>query len=462
MSTNRVTRKLNLSSNLGHSDTPVVPNSQRLINTLLQHFGASNQIAIYTSNANFQDPTTRIPIQYDLLVGIDAITQLQPHSENPFEELKSYHNQVNDWIFGHLSYDLKNSLEKLSSNNPDGIGFPILSFFQPKLLIFLKGQELTISWFTAYTTQAEIDQLCRLLLENQASNPNDSSFNHASELQPQISKSEYINKVAAIQQHIQAGNCYELNFCIEFAAHLQQLDPVASFQALDAISRAPFAAYYKLNEHYLLCASPERFLKKTGKRLISQPIKGTIRRGKSSDEDQQLKIQLQNDPKEQSENIMVVDLVRNDLSRTAARGTVKVDELMGIYSFFQVHQMISTISSELDPAYHPIDAIKSAFPMGSMTGVPKIRVMQLIEEIETTRRGLYSGALGYIDPQGDFDFNVVIRSIQYNERTAYTSVMVGSAITAKSIPEQEYNECLLKANAMLKSICVKSPAIDAQ
>ena len=450
-----------------------MPNSQRLINTLLQHYASSDEIAIYTSNTSFQDPATLIPIQYDLLVGIDAITQLQPHSKHPFEELKSYHSQVNDWIFGHLSYDLKNSLEQLSSSNPDGIEFPAMSFFQPKLLIFLKGQELTISWFTAHTTQTEIDQLCRLLLENQASNPNDStfsrvsdpndsSFNLASELQPQISKREYIKKVEAIQQHIQAGNCYELNFCIEFAAQLQQLDPVASFQALDAISRAPFAAYYKLHANYLLCASPERFLKKTDSRLVSQPIKGTIRRGKSSDEDQQLKIQLQNDPKEQSENIMVVDLVRNDLSRTAARGTVKVDELMGIYSFFQVHQMISTISSELDQAYHPIDALKYAFPMGSMTGVPKIRVMQIIEELETTRRGLYSGALGYIDPQGDFDFNVVIRSIQYNERTAHTSVMVGSAITAKSIPEQEYQECLLKANAMLKSIRIKSPAIDAQ
>ena len=149
---------------------------------------------------------------------------------------------------------------------------------------------------------------------------------------------------------------------------------------------------------------------------------------------------------------MIVDLVRNDLSKTAKQASVKVEELCGIYSFKQVHQMISTISSEIDQETHFVDVIKSMFPMGSMTGAPKIEAMKLIEKFEKTKRGLYSGAVGYINPQGDFDFNVVIRSILYNFDKKYLSFSVGSAITAKSIAESEYDECLLKTEAIKKAI----------
>ncbi len=149
-----------------------------------------------------------------------------------------------------------------------------------------------------------------------------------------------------------------------------------------------------------------------------------------------------------SENIMIVDLVRNDLSRTAVKGSVKVEELCQVYSFRQVHQLVSTVVSEVEKTTSPVDILKETFPMGSMTGAPKISAMKIIEEEEETKRGLYSGAVGYFSPTGDFDFNVVIRSILYNKENKYVSFSVGGAITSKSTPEKEYEECLLKAKAM--------------
>ncbi|MGB2088637.1 MAG: chorismate-binding protein, partial [Psychroflexus salarius] len=163
--------------------------------------------------------------------------------------------------------------------------------------------------------------------------------------------------------------------------------------------------------------------------------------------------QLATDPKELAENIMIVDLVRNDLSKLATKASVKVDELCRIYTFEQVHQMISTISCELKPNIDFTSILEATFPMGSMTGAPKIEAMKLAEAYETTKRGLYSGSIGYITPNGDFDFNVVIRSLLYNAKRAYLSYMVGSAITDQSIPENEYQECLLKGKALQEIFC---------
>ena len=222
------------------------------------------------------------------------------------------------------------------------------------------------------------------------------------------------------------------------------------FQKLYQISQAPFSCYFRIKDLYIMSASPERFLKRMGDKIISQPIKGTSKRGDNPSEDDQLKKQLYESNKERTENVMVVDLVRNDLSKTAAKSSVNVEELFGVYSFKQVHQMISTISSRIKKGIHSLDVIKGAFPMGSMTGMPKISAMELIEKYETTKRGVYSGSIGYFTPEGDFDFNVVIRSILYNSRRKYASFMVGGAITFNSDPELEYEECLLKAKALFK------------
>jgi para-aminobenzoate synthetase component 1 len=235
---------------------------------------------------------------------------------------------------------------------------------------------------------------------------------------------------------------------MEFFAENAAINPIEKFLKLNEISLPPFAVFFKNNSHFLLSASPERYLKKEGELIISQPIKGTAKRFSNPAEDEKSRTQLALDPKERSENIMITDLVRNDLSHTAQKGSVTVTELCKIYSFLQVHQMISTVTSKLDGQYTAVDAIKTTFPMGSMTGAPKISVMKIIENLEETKRGLYSGAVGYFTPSGDFDFNVVIRSILYNQERKYVSFSVGSAITSQSIPEKEYEECLLKAKAM--------------
>ena len=220
------------------------------------------------------------------------------------------------------------------------------------------------------------------------------------------------------------------------------------YHNLNEISKPPFATFFKSEHQYLLSASPERYLKKIGNKIISQPIKGTAKRSNSKTEDTRLKAALKTDPKERAENVMIVDLVRNDLSRISQKGTTEVEELCGVYSFKQVHQMISTISTQAPEESHPVDIIKNTFPMGSMTGAPKIAAMEIIEKEEESKRGLYSGSVGYFSPTGDFDFNVVIRSILYNQKQKYVSFSVGSAITSLAKPETELEECLLKAKAM--------------
>jgi para-aminobenzoate synthetase component 1 len=267
-------------------------------------------------------------------------------------------------------------------------------------------------------------------------------------IKPRIQSHEYKNTVNSIKKHILRGDIYEVNYCQEYYSENQSVNPLEIYAKLKNISPTPFSCFFRLFDKYLISASPERFLKKIGSKVISQPMKGTINRGNSAKSDQHLKSKLKQDPKEIAENVMIVDLVRNDLSKSAAKESVKVEELCGIYTFEQVHQMVSTISAELEPQTDMIDAIKSTFPMGSMTGAPKVKAMELIEKYENTKRGMYSGAVGYFTPDNDFDFNVVIRSILYNSTRQYLSYMVGSAITAKSIPENEYNECLLKAKAI--------------
>jgi para-aminobenzoate synthetase component 1 len=212
--------------------------------------------------------------------------------------------------------------------------------------------------------------------------------------------------------------------------------------------RAPFSAMFNWGDKYLMSASPERFLKKKGNKIISQPMKGTAPRSANPAEDSEYRERLRTSEKDRAENVMIVDLVRNDLARSCKPGSVQVDELFGIYTFPQVHQMVSVVSGELQNDMHPVDVIKHAFPMGSMTGAPKVMAMRLIEEMEESRRGMYAGSIGYFTPDMDFDFNVVIRSILYNDTTKYISIHSGGAIVFDSDPEEEYKECLIKVKGL--------------
>ena len=380
---------------------------------------------------------------FDCILAVDAFTSIKTDYHNAFDDLKQYQQITKDWLFGYLSYDLKNDIEELHSHNFDGLDFPDLYFFQPKKLFILNGNQLEIQYLNMCDDEVEED------FDNiKKCYKSKSEIESFVQIQQRIPREKYFHKITEVLQHIHQGNIYEANFCMEFFAENAIIDPIEKFVKLNEISQPPFACFFKNKNHFLLSATPERYLRKEGKSIISQPIKGTAKRFSNPAEDEESKRQLALDPKERAENIMITDLVRNDLSRTAEKGAVVVEELCEIYSFLQVHQMISTVSSKLNLQFAAVDVLKTTFPMGSMTGAPKISVMKIIEEVEETKRGLYSGAVGYFTPNGDFDFNVVIRSILYNQEKKYLSFSVGSAITSQSVPESEYEECLLKAKAM--------------
>ena len=408
-------------------------------NQLLHWANQHREVVFLDSNLYHQKYSS-----YDAVLAVDAFTSIKTDYENAFQDLYQYQSQTKDWLFGYLSYDLKNDTEALHSNNFDGLDFPDLFFFQPKKLFLIKGNLLEVQYLRMYDDEIEVDFEEILFLTSNFQLP--TSIN----IQQRISKENYLSKVSKMLEHIHRGDIYEANFCMEFYAENAQIEPLEIYQKLNAISEPPFAVYFKNNFQYLLSASPERYLRKEGTKVISQPIKGTARRSFDLEQDEQLKSDLAQNEKERSENIMIVDLVRNDLSHTATKGSVQVEELCQIYTFKQVHQMISTIVSEVENTTSPIEILRTTFPMGSMTGAPKISAMQIIEELEETKRGLYSGAVGYFTPNGDFDFNVVIRSILYNSKNQYLSFSVGSAITSQAIPKMEYEECLLKAKAMFE------------
>ena len=382
---------------------------------------------------------------YECLLAVNAVRSINARSA--FKEIDNFLSAAKAWYFGHLSYSLKNQLHQLSSLKKDRIGFPDFYFFQPEILLILKKDELIIH------AQYPDEVFEQLMKEYEIAE----YINYGIELKQGISKEEYLSIIHQLQAHILRGDCYEINFCQEFYANNVSINPAEIFQSLLKLSPTPFSAFYRLENKYLICASPERFLKKVGNKIFSQPMKGTVRRDLNDNiVDEQLKQTLYFDKKERAENVMVVDLVRNDLSKVCKDGTVKVDELFGLYSFPQVHQMVSTVSGELKNDVSFSEIIQATFPMGSMTGAPKHRVMQLIEEYEPLGRGLFSGSVGYIDPDGNFDFNVVIRSILYNAETRYLSYYAGSGITFYSDAEKEWEECLLKAEAIKKVLTNKA------
>jgi para-aminobenzoate synthetase component I len=402
------------------------------------HWAGQFPVCCLLNNNNISYPNQPFPV----MIGAGAISSISENAGSAFQSLKEYYSSSKDFLFGYFGYDLKNEIEKLRSDRNDRLGFPDLFFFRPSHLLIFEDDQLIIE-------STDDPEMIFGQIKNFKIPPEDPDKFHAA-ITEKISRAEYLQTVERIKKHLLEGDIYEMNYCMEFFAEKTIIDPVATYFRLNKISPMPFSSYLKFEDKHLICASPERFLKKENSKLISQPIKGTRKRSPDEKEDAHLKKELAESKKEIAENMMIVDLVRNDLARSSVPGSVKVEELFGIYSFAQVHQMISTVSSEKKEGLHFIDAIKNAFPMGSMTGAPKISAMRLIGEYEQSRRGLFSGALGYIDPNENFDFNVVIRSLLYNSTTEYLSFQAGSAITYDSVPEQEYEECLLKAAAIKK------------
>lgn len=384
----------------------------------------------------------------DRLGDLDAIVATDVHSKLPFtksnslNKLEAYLKETNDWLFGYFSYDLKNELEDLKSNNYSEFDFPNLFFFQPKKIWIIKSRNVEAHYLYPSEIESDLDDIYSQKI-------NDKNIKSEIKLFPRLSKSQYEEKINKLLFHINRGDIYEANFCMEWFSNDSNICPFNVYDKLNQISKNPMSAFFKQNDTYLLSSSPERYIKRINNKIITQPIKGTSRRDNDKVIDLNLKKDLTQDPKERSENIMIVDLVRNDLSRFSYPGSVKVTELCKVYPFEKVHQMISTVESQIESNLKMTDVIKATFPMGSMTGAPKIKALNIIEKLEVSKRGLYSGALGYVDPKGNFDFNVVIRSLIYDHKNKYLSFQVGSAITSNSSPEKEYQECLLKAEPML-------------
>ncbi len=410
------------------------------IDNISRHY---DTVCVLDSNS---DVNSSQHVKYKKLIAVGCVRKLIVDFQKPaLPQLQQFIDQKRSWLFGFISYDLKNELEELHSNNVDGLHFPLICFFEPEFVIEVGDDFIEISYDDQFSGNLE-DLISKLTSDRNF----DTHVSTSISIKQRMSEEEYHIAVNTLKEHIKKGDIYEVNYCQEFYAEQVQIDPLQVFKKFNAVSSAPFAAYFKFEHYYLMSSSPERFLKREGNRLISQPIKGTAKRSEDVNDDLLLKERLKLDPKERSENVMIVDLVRNDLSKLAQKGSVRVDELFGVYTFRQVHQMISTVSCDLKPELNFTDIVKATFPMGSMTGAPKHSAMQLIEKYERTKRGLYSGTVGYIDPEGDFDFNVVIRSVLYNSKDQYLSFSVGSAITDMADAKAEYEECMIKAKAMFE------------
>lgn len=380
----------------------------------------------------------------EFTVAVDKVRELSLTDEAlQFKQLEEFQHTSSESIYGYLSYDLKNELEQLHSKNPDYLEMPSTYFFEPRYTFHISNGQCTINRSTLESIHL-MDQINAMVLTE--------STRHNTELEwkSRMTKEAYIQYLKCIKNDILDGTVYELNFCRELYVNTQNFNSLEAFLRINENAKAPFSAYLKMVDHHILSFSPERFMKHEKRKIISQPIKGTLKKGNNHKENEKRKLDLFNDEKERAENVMIVDLVRNDFAKSAMPGTVKVDELFGIYEFENIIQMISTVSAHLKQDIHPLQALRNAYPMGSMTGAPKVMAMKLIDKYEQVKRGVYSGALGYINPDLSYDFNVLIRTLVFNEKKGYLSLQVGGAITYDAIPEKEWEETLVKANSVLK------------
>ena len=395
-----------------------------------------DNISYLNPNQYFNYPQK--PFRHLIAFGSEYSVQTND-TQNVFDAWKEIRRQYSkDWLFVFISYEGKNSVEELTSKKEQAIHFNTATFNIPKHVWEINSNEIRILKGDGNSIIADI----------QNSHGEEKKQQPTISIHHLVSRHQYIEQVTAIQKYILEGNAYEINYCMPFVGK-GKLNAVDTYLKLNTLTPMPFSVFYKFNTEYILSASPERFIKKDQQQIISQPIKGTSKRGSTIEEDQQLKIILRDSQKEQAENAMIVDLVRNDLSRTGLAGSVHVPELCGMYTFPNVHQLISTVASIMNTAYSSIEVIKQAFPMGSMTGAPKVSAMHLIDSVEEVARGPFSGTVGYMDPEDNFDFNVLIRSIFYNNETEEIFMEAGSAITHYADAETEYEECITKITPMI-------------
>lgn len=396
-----------------------------------------NQVCYFQSNGYADEYNT-----IESLLGVDMHDEIYSDGSETFDKIELFRTKYpNRWMLGFFGYDLKNEIENLSTQHSDKLNFPDAYFFIPKTI--LKFSEINVEIDTEYP-ELIFDTI------NNWSIPITTTTKEKSlvSIKKRMSKEMYFEAFKKLISHIKRGDIYEVNLCQEFYAEQIVINPLSTYNTLNLISPTPFSTFFKLVDKFILSASPERFLAKRAQTLISQPIKGTAARGKTASEDEVIKKQLRNNPKEIAENVMIVDLVRNDMTLSVEPGTVGADRKLEIHSFKQVHQLVSTVTGKKKSELSDVKAIKNLFPPGSMTGAPKISAMHLCDLYENSKRGIYAGTVGYFSPNGDFDFNVIIRTILYNQTQRYLSFHTGGALTYAALAEQEYNECILKASAI--------------
>lgn len=395
----------------------------------LKQFG----IFAYLDNNQYENLLNR----YEFLVGAGA--QQVYHGQS---ELAPVFGK--EWLFGHINYDYKNQLYKdMKSEHVAWFQNEECSFFKPEIVIWLAaGSNLLYIESAVMEPESILEQILGTAEAVTSTRPSRPQF------QKLFDKATYLEQVRQVKEHILNGDCYELNLCVGSVAEQADIDPFHCFERLNRVNPAPFACFYRSGASYALGSSPERFLAKDGRRLLAQPMKGTIRRAADPAEDELLKARLLADEKERAENVMIADLMRNDLAKSCVTGSIKVPELFKVATLPTLHTMISSVEGDLREDVPSFTALLNAFPMGSMTGAPKKIVMELIETLERSKRELYAGCIGYCNPAGDFDFNVVIRTLLYNSSTKRLSYHTGGAITIDSDPEKEWEEVLLKAKAL--------------
>lgn len=410
-----------------------------ILRFLRRHEADSHVVCLHSNDYN-ADPWHH----YDVLLCCGTSKTFSYQSDFSWLELTQFLKQnKGSWIFGHLAYEALRLNEQVNTDLPEFVPVPLLEFFVPEIVLSIKGETMILE-------QQTIDYDISALFEMQDEIPK----KNQSAIRPQkissMEREDYLRHIQALQAQIHLGTFYEINYCHSMRMEGMQVNPFEIWLDLNAHSQAPFSAYYRNHSFSLCCASPERFVARRDNKIICQPIKGTNRRLADNEANIQQMQFLSQSEKERAENIMIVDLMRNDLGRICKSGTIVVEELCEVYPFAHVNQMISTISGNINADTCLTDVMQALFPPGSMTGAPKVSAMDWITLTETHRRGLYSGTLGYIDPQGDFDFNVVIRSIQMDTSLEIASVSAGGAITSLSDPTAEYEESLLKMESLLK------------
>lgn len=395
---------------------------------------------LFHSNG-YTDPYSNV----ECMLAVDPENEFFFDGEQTFEKIEQFKTDYpHQWVVGFFAYDLKNEIEDLNTSFPNPLQFPEAYFFVPRTVLLISHDNVEIH--STRDIQAIFESIQQVELHRE-------QFQFEGQFQKKMSKQDYLRAFGDLKRHIQRGDIYEVNLCQEFyVEYAEDLSPVAAYWELNNTSPTPFSTFFKQDDKYILSASPERFLAKRGETLISQPIKGTAPRGKHQEEDELIKKQLLSNPKEIAENVMIVDLVRNDMTRSAKPGTVAAERKLEIHSFKQVHQLISTITCQINPGISDLEAIRQVFPAGSMTGAPKISAMRLCDRYEKSKRGIYSGAVGYFAPNGDFDFNVIIRTLLYNQTDKYLSFHTGGAITIDADAEQEYQECMVKARGILTAL----------